>query len=107
MICCKVGFWRVRGAGAGFGGKLVQADMEEVEIATFVGREVVKPRMIRWMRSRGEGGFEGLEVKGGKINGCVQVRDAGMEKAVGVVLDSRRSRKLGVGKRGRWWFDDR
>ena len=46
MTCCEMGCGRVSGTMAGFGGKLMRADMEEVEIATFVGRDVVKPQMI-------------------------------------------------------------
>ena len=40
-------------------------------MTTFEGRDVVQPRVVGQMRMWGDGGFEGLEVKCGKINNVV------------------------------------
>ena len=93
MTSGEVGFWRVSGAGAAFGCKLMRVDMDEVEMSTFVGTDVVKPRMVRWMRSRGKSGFEGLEVKGVKIIYRVRGRDAGMKEAGGIIVNSSNNNK--------------
>ena len=45
--------------------------MEEMKVAAFESRDVVKPGVVRGMGSRWEGGFEGVEIKGVKINNVV------------------------------------
>ena len=55
--------------------------------------------MVRGAGGRWKGGFEGVEIKGGKINNVVQGNDAGLEKTVSVGLNINGGRKVGVGKR--------
>ena len=94
----KMGLWRMSGTWAGLGGELVQVDMEEMKVAAFESRDVVKPGVVRGMSSRGEGGFKGLEIKDLNINNAVQGGNACMEKVVSVGLNIRRARKVGVEK---------
>ena len=84
--------------GAGFGGELVRVDMEEVKVAVFECRDVVEPGLIRGMGGRGEGCFEGLEIKGGEVNDVIQGVNASTEKTVCVRLKIKGTRKLRVGK---------
>ena len=52
------------------------------------------------MRGGGEGGFEGLEIKGIKIDDFCQRSNTGTKETVSVLLDRWRARKLGMGKGG-------
>ena len=87
MTRSKMGLRWVGRARASFGGKLVGVDMNEVEVSTFEGRDVAEPRVVRGMGRWGEGRFEGLKVKRGKINNVSYVRDTCPEKTVGIGLD--------------------
>ena len=71
MTGSEMGFWRVGRAGTGFLGKLMGVDMKEMKMTTFKGGDVIEPRVVGRMGSRGDGRFECLEVEGGKINNVV------------------------------------